>query len=96
MAAYDQFFKDSIMTNDQIENFLKPEYLGKSRVQINFKTRQSIKGIFIKTPDYADLKSKNLWRIVSESRIDEYIKSKNTSLARIFNGVEMTKLSLVN
>ncbi|HEY0677261.1 MAG TPA: short-chain dehydrogenase [Chitinophagaceae bacterium] len=82
------------MTNDQIEKFLKPEYLGTSRIQISFKTRQSIKGIFIKTNDYAELKSKNLWRIVSESKIDEYAKSKNTGLARIFNGVEMTRLSL--
>jgi hypothetical protein len=82
------------MTNDQISNFLKPEYLGNSRIQISFKTRQSIKGIFIKTNDFAELKSKNLWRIVSESKLDEYIKSKDIGLARIFNGVEMTRLSL--
>ena len=83
------------MTNDQIANFLKPEYLGKSQVQISFKTRQSIKGIFIQSHDFADLKSKNLWRIVSESRIADYIKSKDSGLARIFNGVEMTRLSLI-
>ena len=82
------------MTNDQIANFLRPEYLGKSQIQINFKTRQSIKGIFIKTNDFADLKSKNLWRIVSESKIEEYAKSKDVGLARIFNGVEITRLSL--
>lgn len=82
------------MTNEQISNFLKPEYLGKSQIQINFKSRQSIKGIFIQSSDYADLKSKNLWRIVSESKIADYMKSKDAGLARIFNGVEMTKLSL--
>ena len=83
------------MTIDQIEKFLKPEYLDNSHVRISFKTRQSIKGIFINSNDFSHLKSKNLWRIVSESKIDEYAKSKNNALARIFNGVEITKLSLV-
>ena len=83
------------MTNEQIEKFLQPEYLGKSCIQINFKTRQSIKGMFIKLNDYTDLKSKNLWRIVSESKIEAYVRSKDSGLARIFNGSEMTKLSLV-
>jgi hypothetical protein len=83
------------MTSEQIEKFLQPEYVDKSPVQISFKTRQSIKGIFIKTRDFTELKSKNLWRIVSESKIEEYSKSKNTDLARIFNGVEITRLVLV-
>lgn len=83
------------MTNDQIQNFLRPEYIGKSRVQISFRSRQSIMGIFIRTNDFAELKSKNLWRIVSESRIQEYSGSKNDDLARIFNGNEITRLSLV-
>jgi hypothetical protein len=82
------------MTKEQIESFLQPEYLGNSPVQINFKTRESITGIFIKLNDYAELKSKNLWRIVSQSKIPEYSKSKDGGLARIFNGLEMTKLSL--
>jgi hypothetical protein len=83
------------MTNDQIQNFLRPEYIGKSRVQISFKARQSIAGIFIHSKDFAELKSKNLWRIVSESRIQEYSSSKNEDLARIFNGSEITRLSLL-
>jgi hypothetical protein len=82
------------MTNEQIEKFLQPGYLDKSRVQINFKTRPSINGMFIQTSDYSSLKSKNLWRIVSESKIEQYNTSKDTSLARIFNGVEITRLSL--
>lgn len=84
------------MTIEQIEKFLQPGYLNKSRVQISFKTRHAIMGIFIMTNDFADLKSKNLWRIVSESRIEEYTKSKDANLARIFNGIEMTRLSLVS
>ena len=74
------------MTNDQITNFLQPKYLGKTPVQINFKTRPAIQGLFIETADFAELRSKNLWRIVSESKIAEYRESKNDNLARIFNG----------
>ena len=83
------------MTNDQIENFLLQKKVEQSPVQINFKTRQSIKGIFIKTNDYAQLKSKNFWRIVGGLHIEEYQKSKDISLARIFNGGEITKLEAI-
>lgn len=83
------------MTNEQIEKFVLQKHLDKSALQINFKTRQSIKGIFIKTDDYAELKSKNLWRIVGGASIEEYKKSKDVNLARIFNGVEITKLEAV-
>jgi hypothetical protein len=80
------------MTNDQIGKFVDPKHLDQSPVQINFKTRASIRGIFIKTADYTELKSKNLWRIVGGVNIDEYTKSRDINLARIFNGVEITKL----
>ncbi len=83
------------MTNEQIEKFLSEKSDGISPVQISFKTRASITGIFIKLPDYAELKAKNLWRIVGESRIKEYQTSKDNSLARIFNGVEITRLEAV-
>lgn len=82
------------MTNEQITGFLKPEYFGKSRVSISFKTRQGLTGIFIQSADFNELRSKNLWRIISESRIDEFLKSKDSGLARIFNGVEITRLSI--
>lgn len=83
------------MTNDQIEKFVLKNEPEKTTVQINFKTRQSITGIFIKTADYDELRSKNLWRIVSGGSISEYKKSKDINLARIFNGVEMTRLEAV-
>ena len=84
------------MTNDQIEKFVLQKHLDKSAVQINFKARQSITGMFIKTADYSELRSKNLWRIVNGASLDEYNKSKDLNLARIFNGVEITKLSDIN
>jgi hypothetical protein len=81
------------MTNDQIANFVQPKFLGKTPVQINFKTRPAFQELFIETADYNELRSKNLWRIVSESKIAEYRESKNDNLARIFNGVEITRLT---
>ena len=89
------FAKIFDMTNDQIEKFVQPEHLAKDVVRINFKTRNTLLGIFIKCNDYEDLKSKNFWRIVTEANIDNWKKSKDIGLARIFNGTEMTKLSLV-
>jgi hypothetical protein len=83
------------MTHEQIEKFLTGKVEGTSPVQISFKTRSSIMGIFIKTPDYAELKAKNLWRIVGESRIKEFQTSKDVNLARIFSGVEITKLGTI-
>jgi hypothetical protein len=83
------------MTNDQIEKFLTDKVTEAKPVQISFKTRSSIQGIFIKTPDYTELKSKNLWRIVGESRIKEFQSSKDINLARIFNGSEITRLGTI-
>ncbi len=83
------------MTNEQIEKFLD-QHSDKSTVNIFFKTRSTLKGLFIKTADYTELKTKNLWRIVSDSKIKEYQTSKDTSLARIFNGVEITRLNAIS
>jgi hypothetical protein len=83
------------MTSEQIEKFLLPEFIDVKPVRINFKSRQGIKGIFIRSRDFTELKGKNFWRIVSESKLDEYGKSKNSDLARIFNGSEFTRLSPV-
>jgi hypothetical protein len=83
------------MTNEQIEKFIGRN-LETATVKINFKTRHAIQGIFIKTADYDELRSKNLWRIVGGGSIPEYLKSGNVNLARIFNGVEITRLEAVN
>lgn len=80
------------MTNDQIENILRRNN-SEMLFEIRFKTRKSIKGIFIKTSDYKELSRKNLWRIVSESRVDAYKRTADESLARIFNGTEFTKVA---
>ena len=82
------------MTNDQIEKFLSDVTLDKSPVQISFKTRNTILCMFIKTADYAELKSKNFWRIVNETNMENYKKSGDINLARIFSGMEFTRLKL--
>jgi hypothetical protein len=81
------------MTNAQIEKFLEQNYLEKAPVKVSFKTRKPLIGLFIKTADYGELKSKNFWRIVREVNIESYRKSKDMNLARVFSGSEMTKLS---
>jgi hypothetical protein len=83
------------MTNEQIDKFLQQKRLDKVPVRISFKTRKSFVGVFIATNDYAELKSKNFWRIVGEAESDNYQKSKNLNLSRIYNGSEFTKLDAV-
>ncbi|MBS1600384.1 MAG: short-chain dehydrogenase [Bacteroidetes bacterium] len=82
------------MTNDQIEKFILGEGVSKRNVTIHFKTRNPLTGLFIKTADYDELKSKNFWRIVTGPSIEVWKKSQDASLARIFNGSEITKLTL--
>ncbi|MBV9961954.1 MAG: short-chain dehydrogenase [Parafilimonas sp.] len=81
------------MTNDQIHNFLSSQKDTNPLVRISFKTRNSVVGIFIHTPDFDDLKAKNFWRIVSQANFEQWKKSKDFSLCRMFNGSEFTKLS---
>ena len=81
------------MTNVQIEKFLTQDYLDNSPVKVSFKDRKPSVGIFITSADYGELKAKNFWRIVSELNIENYRKSKDMSLARMFNGSEFTRLS---
>ncbi len=81
------------MTNQQIEDFLTPEILSKV-INISFKVRNNVKGMFLTTGDFEDLKTKNLWRIIPEARLEEWNKTRNMSLARIYNGSEFTKLKV--
>ena len=63
------------MTTDQIEKFLVPKYLAKVSVKIDFKTRNSLIGIFIMTGDYQELKTKNFWRIVTGPNVESWKKT---------------------
>ncbi|HEX5027167.1 MAG TPA: short-chain dehydrogenase [Agriterribacter sp.] len=81
------------MTNDMIEKFIDSKQQKNAKVNIHFKQRATLKGLFIRTNDYHELKSKNFWRIVSDSKLAEWEKTKDSNLARIYNGAEFTRLS---
>lgn len=86
------------MNTDQIQNFLSKNITSKNKyVKISFQKRDAVCGLFLtEERDYSELSAKNFWRIVTQKHFDDYQKSKNVNLSRIFNGSEMTKLSLVN
>lgn len=81
------------MTNEQIDNFLTKETLAKV-INVNFKSRNAIQGVFLAGNDFEDLKSKNLWRIIPVARIEDYKKTNNLGLSRIYNGSDFTKLKV--
>ena len=82
------------MTNDQIEKFISNNVDENGKpIKIFFKTRNTLEGIFIQTQDFKELKSKNFWRIVTATNLENYKKSKDMGLSRIFNVAEFTKLS---
>jgi len=82
------------MTTEQIAKFFSVNKNQEVPVRISFKTRNNVIGIFIKTPDFEELKSKNFWRIVSEANFEQWKQSKDYNLCRMFNGSEFTKLAL--
>ena len=83
------------MTNDMIGKFIENGKRKNNPVNIHFKQRSTAKGIFIQSVDYQELKSKNFWRIVTNANIEPWQKTQDMNLARIFNGMEFTRLSEV-
>ena len=64
--------KNYSMTTEQIAKFFSVNKNQEVPVRISFKTRNNVIGIFIKTPDFDELKSKNFWRIVSEANFEQW------------------------
>ncbi|MBN8685871.1 MAG: short-chain dehydrogenase [Chitinophagales bacterium] len=83
------------MTTEQIEKFITPDKRKENKLNIHFKDRQTVTGIFIQVSDYEELKSKNLWRVVSNNNVTEWQQRKDLNLSRIFNGISFTRLSEV-
>ena len=81
------------MTSEMIEKFIENKTRKNSPVNIHFKERSSVKGIFIRTGDYEELKGKNLWRVVSHAKMEEWNRTQNMDLPRIFNGLSFSKLT---
>lgn len=80
------------MTSDMIEKYVESKEITGKPVNIFFRQRNAIVGLFIESRDYQELKSKNFWRIVSESKIAEWNKTKNEDLAKLFSGTDFTRL----
>ena len=87
------FRKIRNMINDAIAKFLEDKHLAINSVKIDFKKRNALVGMFLKSNDYEDLKSKNYWRVVVEPNVDQWKKTKDNNLAKIFHGTDFTKLS---
>jgi len=85
------------MNQEQIKKFIESKITNNNKyVKIEFSKREPIYGIFITDNDFKDLSAKNFWRIVTSKNFDAYNKSKDVNLARLFNGTEFSKLSLLN
>ena len=81
------------MTSEMIEKFIDGKGRKDTAVNIHFKERSTVTGVFIRSADYSELKVKNFWRIVSNGKIEEWKKTKNMDLARIFDGLSFTRLT---
>jgi hypothetical protein len=81
------------MTTEMIEKFVENKSRKSVAINIHFKERSSVKGMFIRSADYDELKSKNLWRVVSDAKIEEWNRTRNMDLPKIFNGLSFTRLT---
>jgi len=81
------------MTIEVIEKFIKDQNRKGTTVNIHFKERSTVSGMFIHGKDYTELKSKNLWRVVSKANADKWKEQEDINLTRIFNGVSFTRLT---
>jgi hypothetical protein len=81
------------MTQDMIEKFVEKADRQNLAVNIHFKERNTVSGIFIRGTDYEELKNKNFWRIVSQPYAEAWGKTGDTNLARIYNGASFTRLT---
>jgi uncharacterized membrane protein YheB (UPF0754 family) len=81
------------MTAEMIEKFIENKNRKGTAVNIHFKERSTVTGLFINGLDYDELKAKNFWRIVSSTNADQWKQTKDMNLARIYNGLSFTRLS---
>ena len=86
------------MNAEQIQNFLSKKTTANDKyVKIHFQKRDALYGLFLtEESDFKELSKKNFWRIVTKKHFDEYNRSKDANLSRIFNGSEITRLSPLN
>jgi hypothetical protein len=84
------------MNTEQIKKFIETKITTENKyVKIEFSKREALYGIFITGQDYKDLSAKNFWRIVTSKNFEAYKKSNDDNLARLFNGSEFSRLTLL-
>lgn len=77
-----------------IEKFLDTNAKETKIVNVHFKDRSTVTGIFVALKDYSELKAKNFWRLVSAKNVEQWKKNKDVELSRLFNGAAFTRLSI--
>ncbi len=82
------------MLSEQISKFIETEQQNNPTVKVEFKKRNTINGLFVKLNDYEELKAKNFWRLVTETNLADWHKTKDINNAKLFNGSEFTRLSV--
>lgn len=82
------------MTVESIEKFLEQPLPDGKFIRFDFKKRNPIHGLIVRSRDYDELKAKNFWRILPMTSVKDWKKSQNIDLARIFSGSELVKLSV--
>lgn len=80
------------MTPEAIHDFLQKGNSSNS-IKIDLKKRNPVKGRFIKSNDYDDLRVKNFWRILPESGFQQWDVKQDNNLLKLFNGSDFTKLT---
>ena len=78
---------------EKIEGYIRKQIKRHATVNIHFKGRPKVTGLFIFTRDYHELKLKNFWRVVDVTRVEQWKKTKDITLARIFNGASFSTLT---
>ncbi|WP_346237532.1 short-chain dehydrogenase [Niabella insulamsoli] len=76
-----------------IEKFLDSKSANPKVVNVHFKDRSTITGVFVELRDYDELKAKNFWRVVNVKNLEQWEKRKDVELSRLFNGASFTRLS---
>ncbi|MBO9591516.1 MAG: short-chain dehydrogenase [Niabella sp.] len=76
-----------------IEKFLTSATKNTGAVNIHFKDRSTVTGIFINSRDYDELKAKNFWRVVSSKNVQLWERTGDVNLSRLFSGSGFTRLS---
>ncbi|MFT3902698.1 MAG: short-chain dehydrogenase [Niabella sp.] len=77
-----------------IEKFLDTNAKSAKVVNVHFKDRSTVTGVFVSLKDYGELKAKNFWRLVNAKNIEQWKKTKDIELSRLFNGASFTRLSI--